>query len=140
HRGLARRVSAADDVHLLAFRERSLARAGAVIHAGAEEALLVGQAEPAVLDTGRADGSARRDPRAVLQDTDAFARGHLRAHAFAREQDLGAELDRLLARALGELRAADAGGKTEIVLDLRARRGLPADRPALDQHRLQPVG
>ena len=88
---------------------------------------------------------AQMEARATIlvpssQVPDSLAGCHLGAHALAREQDLRAELVGLLARALGELRAAGALGKAEIVLDLGARRGLPADRPSLHQNSLQTVG
>ena len=140
HRRLSGGVAAADDVHVLAARERRLARAGAVVHAGAEKALLVGQREAPVVDAGRADRGARDDLGAVVQHADALAGGKLGAHALAREQDLGAELARLFAGALGELGTADPLRKAEIVLELRAARRLPADRGALDHDGLQAVG
>src|SRR5207302_5212877 len=130
HRRLRGGVAAADDVHILALCQRGLTRAGAVVQPRAKEALGLGQPEAAVLDAGRTDGGPRDDPRAVLQVADSLAGRHLGAHALAREQDLRAELVGLLARALGELRAAGAFGKAEIVLDPGARRGLPADRPS----------
>lgn len=47
------------------------------------------------------------------------------------------ELCGLLAGALGEVRAADPFGKTEIVFDLGTGAGLAAHGETLDQHRLQ---
>jgi hypothetical protein len=50
----------------------------------------------------------------------------LGAHALARQQDLGAEAADLRAGPLGQIGAADAAWKAQIVLDPRAAAGLAA--------------
>ena len=55
----------------------------------------------------------------------------------ARDREPGAELLRLHLRPAGERLAADAGGKAEVVLDLRARAGLAAGGDAFEDDRLQ---
>ncbi len=52
-------------------------------------------------------------------------------------QQLGAEPPRLVGRAAREVRAAEAGGKAEVVLDPARLAGLTAGRLALDHDRLQ---
>ena len=51
-----------------------------------------------------------------------------------------AELSRLADGPAGELRAADAGREAEIVLDPARRSGLAAQRSALDDQRVEPLG
>ena len=50
------------------------------------------------------------------------------------------ELARLGHRAAGQLRAADARGEAEVVLDSSGRPGLAAERGALDDERVEPFG
>ena len=52
-------------------------------------------------------------------------------------QQLGAEAARLIGRAAGEVRAAQAGGEAEVVLDPAGLAGLAAGRLALDHDRAQ---
>ena len=52
----------------------------------------------------------------------------------------GVELARLGDRAAGQLRAADAGREAEVVLDPARRAGLAAERGALDDERVEPLG
>src|SRR5439155_16635611 len=52
----------------------------------------------------------------------------------------GAELARLTDGAAGELGAADAGGEAEVVLDPARRSRLAAERRALDDQRVEPLG
>src|SRR3569623_3005380 len=133
-------TSSADDVDLLAFGERRLASAGPVIHAGAEQAVFVGEAEPAVFDAGRADSRVGDDAGAVFEVADAFAGLEFGAHPLARQQNLHSELAGLIPRPFGEFGDADAGGEAQVVFALGAAAGLPADRPALPQQRAQTVG
>ena len=134
-----RRVSAADDEHVLVAAELGLAGAGAVVEARAAEAFLPLDLQLVVLDTGRADRGARDDPGAVLEHAGAHALREVAAHACARDENLGAEAVRLLARAVGEVRAADPVGEAEIVLDPGAAPRLAADGKPLDHDRLQPL-
>ena len=139
-RGLRGGIAGADDHDMLVAAKLGFACAGAVIDAGAEQPVLVGQAKTAILDPRGADRDAGNDPGAVVEVDHAPAGGELAAHAGAVNQDLGPELRGLLARTLGELGAADPIRKTEIVLDLRAGAGLAADGEAFDEHGLQPLG
>src|SRR3954447_15658066 len=117
-----------------AIRQRRFACPSAVEQPSALEALLVRQAEPAIGHTSRADRGAGDDLGTVGEIPAHLMRQAFSAHAFARQQDLGAEAAYLLARALGQLSAADAIGEAEVVLDPRAASGLAAKRVALDQH------
>ena len=66
----------------------------------------------------------------------------LHAHAGdgLRPEQLGAEALGLGQGAAGELRAAEAVGKAQVVFDGRALAGLAAGRAALDHQRAQPFG
>src|SRR5256885_12124666 len=121
----------------MADAERGFAGAGAVIDACSTELLFVGNGQPMIIDPRGTDRGARDNLCSVGQNPCAATGGEVAANAFPRDQDLRAESTRLLPRALGELGAADAGGKAEVVLDLRAAAGLPAHRPPLDHHGLQ---
>src|SRR5204863_5367353 len=57
----------------------------------------------------------------------------------AGDENLGAEPARLLAGPLGEVRAADAFGKTQIILDFRTAAGLSTDRIAFYYNGFQPL-
>ncbi len=139
-RGLAGRVAAADDVHVLVLAKDGFARAGAVIDAGALQPLLVGQAQPPVVDAGRAEGSAGDDLGAVGEIADAFPRQELTPDALAVEKNFRPEMICLLTRAFGQLRAADPLGEPEIILDLGTGPGLSAQCGPLDQHGLEAFG
>ena len=62
-------------------------------------------------------------------------RERLRGRGKLRAETIGLKL-----RAVSQLAAADAGGKTEKVLDQRRRSGLSARRIAFQDDRLQPFG
>ena len=84
-----------------------------------------------------------RAPRSSLPSanrTQPGRAGHLQADHVAGGEQLGAELDRLAAGPVGELRAGDAVGEAEVVLDPAALPGLAAGRRALDQHGAQALG
>ncbi len=82
----------------------------------------------------------RGDGPAVDEPDHAGGAVHLDGADVAGADHLGAELHRLAARALGELRPGDAVGEAQVVLDARALTGLPAGRGALDQDRAQALG
>ena len=64
----------------------------------------------------------------------------LQADHVAGGEHLGAELDRLPAGPVGELRAGDPVREAEVVLDPGALPGLAAGGGALDQHGAQALG
>jgi len=64
-----------------------------------------------------------------------FARQQFATHTLTRNQNFGAEATGLFLRAFGELCAADALGKPQIVFDLRTAAGLAANCRPLYQHR-----
>ena len=129
-RALGRRTAAADHDHLLAAAKLGLARPGAVVDACSEQPILVRQIQAPIGDPGGADRGVRDDLRAIGQIADALAGLELAAHTLAQQQDLGAEAARLLAGVLGELAAADAFGKAQIVLDPGTARGLATHGPS----------
>jgi len=139
HRGLACRIAAAHDIDVLVPGQRRFAGTGAVVHAGPEKPVFIGQIEPAVFDAGGANRGMSHDPGAVLQIADSFPGLKFGAHAFARQQDFDSELHRLFARALGQVRTADPLGKSQIILDPGAAACLAPERPALHKHSLETV-
>src|SRR6185437_16582923 len=64
-------------------------------------------------------------------------RGRARPQVWSRGP--GSELSRLRHGAARQLRAADPGRETEIVLDPARRTGLAAERSSFDQERVEPL-
>ncbi len=136
---LARGVASAQHQHLLPEVMPGLGQGGAIVQAGPGQALL-----PRHLQAlgGHAGGDQQRvagEFRAVAQLHEAVRvlaphRGRIRA------QDLHPEALRLAGGAAGQVRAAQAPGETQVVLDHRAGARLAAGGLALHQHRAQPLG
>ena len=61
-------------------------------------------------------------------------------HRALHAEQLGAEAARLIGAAPREVRAAEAAGEPEVVLDAAGLPGLAAGRLALDHHRAQALG
>jgi len=102
----------------------------AVIDARSEQAILVRQAEFAVIDPSGADRRASDDLCPIIEVADPLAGDDFAADTGTGDQNFRAEPARLLAGALGEVRAADAFRKSQKILDLRTAAGLSADRIA----------
>src|SRR5712672_4505952 len=94
------------------------AGAGTVIYAGAEELVLVRQAQPAILDTCGADRGSCHDLCSIREISDALTGGEFAANPFAALKDFRAEAKGLFARTLGQIGPADAAWKTQIILNL----------------------
>ena len=62
---------------------------------------------------------------AITEADSTRRRPHVEANDLASREDLGVELERLATGPLDQPFAADAVGKAEVVLDLRALTGLP---------------
>ena len=140
HGGLAGRVAAADDHHLLAGAQARLHGGGGVVDAAALEALVAGHRELAVARPGGDDDGAAADLLAVVEAQRVGRLVAVDADDAARDGEPGAELLRLDLGAAGQGLAGDSGGKAEVVLDLRAGAGLAAGRVALDHDGLQALG
>ena len=137
HRGLARRVRAADDVDVAALAGRRLGGRGAVEDAAAGQLGDAGGGQRAVRHARREHDAVGGDLRAVAELHDAGRAARLQADDVAGGEHLGAELRGLAAGPVGELGAGHAVGEAEVVLDPRALPGLPAGRLALDEHGAQ---
>ena len=136
-RRLPRRVAAADDVDALAGQRLGLRHRGAVEHARALELGQAGGVEAPVLDPEREHDRTRRDLGAAVGADDVPAVPLLERRRAVREPELRPEEPRLLVRTLGELAAAEATRKAEVVADQRARAGLAADGARVEHGRPQ---
>src|SRR5205823_1958192 len=94
---------------------------------GTEQAVLVRQAEFAVIDPSDANRGASNDICAILEIADPLAGDDFTADTGAGNENFRAEPACLLAGPLGEVRATDALRKTQIILDLRTAAGLSTD-------------
>src|SRR4029079_2418452 len=119
---------------------RRLRGTGAVIPARALQSVYPRDVELAPLHARGNDQRMTGQLRAVAESKDAI--GTLRSDAdhFLRRQDLSAETARLRHRAARQVGPAEAGRKSQIVLDARAQTCLPAGRLAFDDDRLQTFG
>ena len=112
---------------------------GAVVDAGAGEAVGAGDVEHAVGDAGGDEADVAGDLAAVGHLDDVVA--VLGADAGdALGEELGAEAVGLEEGALGELVAAEALGEAEVVLDAGAGAGLAAGGVGLDDEGAQAFG
>jgi hypothetical protein len=128
---LAGRVRAADHVHVLVLAALGLGERRAVVDARAGHLGAAGSRQLPVGDPGREDDRLGVD-RAAVGQPQLFGRaGHLEAGRLDGRQQLGAELDRLTPRPVGELAAGQAVGEAQVVLDPRGLAGLAAGRELL---------
>src|SRR6266550_4001292 len=139
HGRLARGVCASDDSDLLIRAQLRLHRGGGVIHAGALEARQVLNRQAPVLDSTRDDdGTGEQRVAGSLAALHAVRlRAAVEPGDLSRDEDLCAELLRLIVGASRQLLAGDAERETEIVLDARAGPCLPARRVSFDHHDVQ---
>ena len=138
HRGLAGRVAAAHHDHLLAGAQLRLHEGGAVVNAGALEPRQVVERRLAVLGAGGDDDGARRHAAPPRQSRRRRVCGRTRAAWRLCAMITSApNFCAWRIRAARQLLARDAGRKAEVVLDLRARAGLPARRAGLDHQHVQ---
>ena len=134
--GLPGRVSAADDVDVLAGERLRLRHRRAVVDAGALEVDAARSLEPSVLDTeSEHDGSSGDLRSAVGSAHDEASRVALERNDSASDLRPGAEEPRLLVGALGELTASQTARKAEVVANQRARSCLPTDAAAVEHGR-----
>ena len=102
------------------------------------EAVVIGDVELAVAGAGGDDDGARADRVATVQRDAERRRAAIDRLCSACNRQPGAELLCLGLRAAGQRLARDAGGKAQVVLDLRRGAGLAAGRDAFQHHGLQP--
>src|SRR5947208_940196 len=91
-----------------------------------------------VRDAGRQDHRVRIERSAVREAHRARRAVDLQPDDVAGRDEFGAETYGLPARPLGELRARDAVGKAEVILDPRTLASLAAGGGALDEDGAQP--
>ena len=107
---------------------------------GAGEALEPGRVELAVGDARGHEHAARAQAPAAGERDLAPGAPDLEPDRALHAEQLGAEAARLHRGAVGEVRAAQAPGEPEVVLDAAGLPGLAAGRLALDHHGAQALG
>ena len=117
HGSLSCRIPATDDENVFIDTKVGFAGASAVEEADVEESFFVGKAEAAVADAGAADGGVSDDGGAVGEVADSFAGKEFTTNTFTEHENFRAEASSLLAGSPGEIGAADALGKSEIVFN-----------------------
>src|SRR3954451_19473744 len=136
-RGLSRRVSPAHDRDLVAAAPACLGRSGRVEDADPLVAVEPFDRKPAVLSTVREDHGARRDLVAVLEAKNMVLSARLERGGDVRGRRSRAEFPGLRDGAAGQVRARDASGKAEVVLDAPREAGLSTEDAALDDERVE---
>ena len=135
-RRLPGRVGAADDDDVLSAVARRLPRRRAVMDARTDQPLDARRLEAAVVHAGCRDARSRVDHRPAGElDLQPAVRARPDADELRADEDLRPQPARLPENAARELGAADAVRKARVVLDPRARPGLPARRERLDDER-----
>ena len=138
--GLAGRVRAAHHVHVLVLAALGLGERRAVVDARPGHLGATGGRQLAVGDPGREDDRLGVDRAAVGQPQFLGGTAHLKAGCLDGRQQLGAELDGLPPRAVGELAAGQAVREAQVVLDPRGLARLAAGGELLDEHGAQALG
>src|SRR5438309_3463898 len=139
HAFLERRVTATyDEKFLRAPVEGPIAR-GAEVHTGSDELVLPGDTEPAVRRAGGDERGVRGDLLAAGEaEADVIRLGLIRYDRL--DADGGKELDLVASclcdEPLTQVGAADSLGKPEVVVDTFGHAGLPAERAALYDYRI----
>src|SRR5262252_205262 len=141
HRGLAGGVRAADDDRLIVVAElRVLHERRVVVDADTFELSEILDRRLTVPGSGGDDHGAGRNRYTVLES-------HAIGASFAREIDgtfgnrhLGTKLLRLGIGAFGQLLTRNARGKSEVILDSRARSRLSARRIGFEYQRIESLG
>ena len=138
---LAGRISGADQRHLLARAQLCLERRGPIVHARAFECREAFDGRPPVAYAARDHHRARSRALAIRQFEPKAAvvreGGRIKRDRLVRDRRLDPELLRLTVGARHQRHAADAGRKTEVILDARRGAGLPAKCAAIENERAQ---
>src|SRR5581483_3765214 len=132
HNRLSGGVARADHDHLLVAAKARFHFGRGVIDPGALEFAEPRHVEAAVADAGGNQHGARPQLRPVHERDDAHAVVDPEPRHGARHGDARAEPLRLDERVARQLRARDAGRKSEVVFDARARARLTAGRDRLE--------
>ena len=137
---LTGRVAAAGDEDFHVEQRSGLGRQRPVEDAGTAEGVQPRHRQPPVGDqVARMTACALSDARSESATTWA-ARPRAKRRRLVGEQELGAELPRLLVGTEGELVAGDAGGEAEVVVDHGALAGLAAEGLTLEHHGAEALG
>ena len=139
HHRLPGGVARADDVHVLPGHRARLGARRAVEDAGADEVFELGHADPPPGETGGEHDGPGGHRRAVGRRHHPVRAGGGQAGRPLVQHELDAEQPRLLHRAVGEVRPADAALEAQVVADQRAGAGLPAGHHRFQDHRAQPL-
>ena len=136
-RRLSRGIAAADEHDLLARAHLRLDGRGPVPDAVAFQRHEVAALRGPPISRARRDDDGARTHRAAVAELELHRRPGIRRIAMQaldlhRNQHARAELLRLVVAAAGERLARDAGGEAEIILDARARAGLPPEGARVD--------
>ena len=131
YRGLPGGVAATDHDHFLASAELRFHVGGSVINAGTLKARQIGDLQFSILRPRSDDDHARPNGGAVVSFNSVGLAFATESSCGASDHHLGAEFLRLVIGASGEILAGDAGGKSQIVLDLGAGPCLAAGRSGL---------
>ena len=134
------RVPSANDDDRVADAHPGLDQRGRVVHARALEVLETPHVELAVARSGGDHNGARADGRPVVEPNGVVAVIALEPDGRGRKLKVGSELLGLDDGALGQFAAGKTGGKPEVVLDPRRRRGLSAAGDGVDHDGAQALG
>src|SRR6202034_4374087 len=141
HRGLAGRIAAADDYGLGVLTIPGFHVGGRIVHARALEIGESIQRKPPILHPARDYDCTGTHTLAILEG---YAEGtvllRLERRDSARYRKSGAELHGLHLATPHEVRARDAGWKTQVVLDSARRSRLTSQNDVLDDQRAQTLG
>ena len=140
HRGLARRISAADHDHIHHLAAPRLGGCCGVVNAVAEKAGRILQRELAVLRAGGDDDGTctNHGPEPELDTVRPLIA--IQPQRRVGGADFGAEFLCLNPRSGGQRQPGNAGGKPEIVLYFRARAGLASGRSCFEHQYVQSLG
>ena len=139
-RRLGGRVAAADDADARGAAPLRLLRAGRVEDADPLVGVDVGDGQPAVVGARGENDGAGAHLVSVLEPDEVAVGARLEPDRAVRRGGAGAELARLRDRPGRQLGATDPGREAEVVLDPARRARLAAERAALDDERVEPLG
>src|SRR3954451_1574417 len=136
-RGLGSRVAATDHADTITAAAPRLGRAGEIEDADPLELGETVDRQAAIAGTGPAHPRASRDLVSLLDAHDPAVSVAFEPGDHIGGRGPGAELPRLRDGAAGQLSAADAGGKTQVILDSPREAGLAAEDRSLEHQRFE---
>ena len=131
-------VAGADHANVPAPHRTRLARCGAIEDSRADQLLQLGDPESPPRDAGGEHHRASGDLLTAGHSDDVMRRRGTERRCVLRENDVGSEQPRLLARAAREVVTADTPGEAGDVPDTGARASLTPGDVALENDRVQP--